>query len=63
MVKFPDGKVRYYTILEAKRIQTFPDDYPISGSWTEAMRQLGNAVPVRLANVIAYSLFNAVFAS
>lgn len=61
MIKFPDGTVRYYTILEAKRIQTFPDNYPISGSWTEAMRQLGNAVPVRLANVIACSLFNAVF--
>ena len=61
MIKFPDGTVRYYTVLEAKRIQTFPDNYPISGSWTEAMRQLGNAVPVRLANVIACSLFNAVF--
>ncbi len=63
MIKYPDGTVRYYTVLEAKRIQTFPDDYPISGSWTEAMRQLGNAVPVKLANVIAKSLFNAVFAN
>ena len=61
MIKYPDGKVRYYTILEAKRIQTFPDDYHISGSWSEAMRQLGNAVPVRLANVIAKSLFDKVF--
>ena len=63
MIKYPDGTVRYYTVLEAKRIQTFPDDYPISGSWSEAMRQLGNAVPVRLANVIAHSLFNAIFAN
>lgn len=63
MIKYPDGTVRYYTVLEAKRIQTFPDNYPISGSWTEAMRQLGNAVPVRLANVIASSLFNTVFAN
>lgn len=62
MIKYPDGQVRYYTVLEAKRIQTFPDDYPISGSWTEAMRQLGNAVPVKLANTIANSLFDAVFA-
>lgn len=61
MIKYPDGKVRYYTVLEAKRIQTFPDDYSISGSWTEAMRQIGNAVPVRLANVIAESLFKSVF--
>lgn len=60
MVKYTDGSVRYYTVLEAKRIQTFPDDYPITGSWTEAMRQLGNAVPVELARTIASSLFCAM---
>ncbi|MFZ4475071.1 MAG: DNA cytosine methyltransferase, partial [Saprospiraceae bacterium] len=48
--------IRYFTILEAKRIQTFPDDYPILGSWTEAMRQLGNAVPVRLGKTVAETL-------
>ena len=56
MIRFPDGSIRYFTILEAKRIQTFPDDYPILGSWTEAMRQLGNAVPVKLGQIIAESL-------
>ena len=56
MIRYPDGKVRYYTVLEAKRIQTFPDDYPISGSWTEAMRQIGNAVPVNLAYAIGRSI-------
>ena len=61
MVKFSDGSVRYFTTLEAKRIQTFPDDYPISGSWTEAMRQLGNAVPVQLSYIIASSLFRSLF--
>lgn len=60
MVKFPDGTVRYYTVLEAKRIQTFPDDYPIAGAWSEAMRQLGNAVPVRLGKVVASSLIKAI---
>lgn len=61
MIKFRDGSVRYYTVAEAKRIQSFPDDYRIMGSWTEAMRQLGNAVPVRLANVLGRSLFWRVF--
>ncbi len=56
MIRFRDGSIRYFTILEAKRMQTFPDDYPIIGSWTEAMRQLGNAVPVKLGQVIAESL-------
>ena len=35
MIRFENGEVRYLTILEAKRIQTFPDDYLITGSWTE----------------------------
>lgn len=57
MVRFEDGSVRYFTTFEAKRIQSFPDDYHITGSWTEAMRQIGNAVPVTLARTIAESLF------
>jgi DNA (cytosine-5)-methyltransferase 1 len=60
LIDFCDGNVRYLTVLEAKRIQTFPDDYRISGAWTESMRQLGNAVPVRLAQYIADSLFSVL---
>lgn len=52
----PDGSVRYFTVREAARIQTFPDDYVFRGSWTETMRQLGNAVPVRLAETVARSV-------
>ena len=53
MLRRHDGSVRYFTVRESARLQTFPDDYELHGSWTEAMRQLGNAVPVRLAEVIA----------
>lgn len=53
MVAFEDGRVRYFTVRESARLQTFPDDYAIHGSWTESMRQLGNAVPVSLARVVA----------
>lgn len=49
MIRFPDGSLRYMTVHEAKIIQTFPEDYRICGSWGEALRQIGNAVPVRLA--------------
>jgi len=56
MIRYKNGKVRYFTIKEAKRIQTFPDDYVITGSWTEGMRQLGNAVPVRLSTIIGQEL-------
>ena len=48
MIRYPDGSIRYFTVFEAKRIQTFPDDYVITGSWGEALRQIGNAVPVKL---------------
>lgn len=48
-----DGSVRYFTVRESARLQTFPDDYQLHGSWSEAMRQLGNAVPVQLAALVA----------
>lgn len=55
MVK-EDGSVRYFSVREAARIQTFPDGYRFHGSWTETMRQLGNAVPVMLARTVASSV-------
>ena len=51
-----DGSVRYFTVRESARLQTFPDGYVLHGSWTEAMRQLGNAVPVVLARAVAASV-------
>ena len=56
MMVLPDGSVRYFTVREAARIQGFPDGYVFHGSWTETMRQLGNAVPVRLAQAVASSV-------
>jgi DNA (cytosine-5)-methyltransferase 1 len=51
-----DGSVRYFTVREAARLQTFPDDYEFFGAWSETMRQLGNAVPVTLAEAVARSV-------
>lgn len=58
MIAFPDGSFRYYTAREAARIQTFPDDYVFMGGWSESMRQIGNAVPVRLAEIVGQSIVN-----
>jgi DNA (cytosine-5)-methyltransferase 1 len=48
-----DGGVRYFTVRESARLQTFPDNFVFHGSWSETMRQLGNAVPVELAAFLA----------
>ena len=56
MMVLDDGRVRYFTVRESARLQTFPDGYVFHGSWTETMRQLGNAVPVSLAQVVACSV-------
>lgn len=53
MLAFADGSVRYFTVRETARLQTFPDEYAFDGAWGEAMRQLGNAVPVKLASQFA----------
>lgn len=57
-----DGSVRYFTAREAARLQTFPDDYTFRGAWSETMRQLGNAVPVRLAETVARSVNQTLLA-
>ncbi len=56
MLVRPDGSIRYFTVRESARLQTFPDEFLFHGSWTETMRQLGNAVPVDLASIIASSV-------
>lgn len=53
MIAFPDGLVRYLTVREAARVQSFPDTWYFAGAWSEAMRQLGNAVPMKLAEAVA----------
>ena len=56
MLTLDDGRLRYYSVRESARIQTFPDTYLFHGSWTENMRQIGNAVPVHLATMIGKSV-------
>jgi len=56
MLRFPNGSVRYFTVREFARLQTFPDSFLISGNWSQMTRQLGNAVPVDLASIIARSI-------
>jgi DNA (cytosine-5)-methyltransferase 1 len=56
MLALADGSVRYFTIRESARLQTFPDSFVFPNSWTESMRQIGNAVPVELAELVGRSV-------
>lgn len=63
MLRRPDGSVRYFSIRESARLQTFPDDFVFHGAWSETMRQLGNAVPVDLAEIVARSVRDHLYAA
>lgn len=63
MLRRADGSVRYFSTREAARLQTFPDSYRFHGAWSECMRQLGNAVPVKLAQVVGDSVAKQLAAS
>jgi len=55
-----DKTVRYFTVRELARLQGFPDDYVFSGSWSRTLKQLGNAVPVGMAKIVAKSLMETL---
>lgn len=46
---------RAISVREAARLQSFDDDFRFVGSMTSMAKQIGNAVPVRLAEVIGHS--------
>lgn len=54
-------KSRKLSIRELCRLQTFPDDYEISGSYREAQRQTGNAVPPALGEFLGLEIRRQFF--
>ena len=50
---FGEGSTRRYSWQEAAAIQTFPSYIEFAGNLTSKYKQIGNAVPVKLAEVVA----------
>ncbi len=53
-------ETRPFTVREYARIQTFPDDWEFVGGLGEKYKQIGNAVPVRLAYKLGLQVNEAV---
>ena len=49
LIKYDDKTIRKLTIIELRRIQSFPDSYIIEGSNKDIIIQIGNAVACRFA--------------
>lgn len=50
------SRLRRITVDEALAIQSFPSDYKLAGSQSAMYRQIGNAVPCKLAEVVSESV-------
>lgn len=57
---FGDGFTRRFSYQEAAAIQTFPKEMKFYGNLTSKYKQIGNAVPVKLAEHIAKDVYKTL---
>jgi DNA (cytosine-5)-methyltransferase 1 len=60
LVKYNDTDIRRLTILELKRIQSFPDDYYLEGNKKDQIMQIGNAVACKFAYYLGKYIINTL---
>lgn len=54
---FGEGETRRLSYREAAAVQTFPANMEFCGNLTSKYRQIGNAVPVKLAEIVAKEIY------
>ena len=59
-LKCAPNRLRRITVQEAAALQTFPPSWAFAGARVAQYRQVGNAVPPRLAEAVALSLRNVL---
>jgi len=52
---------RPFSVDELKRLQTFPDDYILTGGRQVAIQQIGNSVPPQFGRMLAISILDQLF--
>lgn len=55
-----NGETRRFSWREAAAVQTFPADLQFQGNLTSIYKQIGNAVPVKLAEIVATHLYGVL---
>lgn len=55
-----NGKLRYFTVREMIRLQGLPDAFSITQSWVNAIKQLGNAVPVQVGQAFGKEIVKKI---
>jgi len=59
-IHFDSTQARTISVREAARLQSFPDGFRFCGGMNAAFRQIGNAVPPLLVNVLACEILKVL---